>query len=198
MEDASNIPGYTYGTPEVAHSPVTLDDLAKLEQAVGLTDEDRRYLHMAGDVLEDQAEQVVDAWRAIIAKQPHLACYFLDPDGKPDEAYKAAVKRRFVRWVTDACRRPHDRSWLDYQEEIGLRHTQAKKNQTDNAGVVAPHIHLRYLLAFTAIATETIKPFLATKGHTSNDVERMHGAWCKSLMLHIALWSRPYVKDGAW
>ena len=37
-----DIPGYTYGTEAVAKSPVTLEELAKLEQAVGLTDEDRR------------------------------------------------------------------------------------------------------------------------------------------------------------
>ncbi len=58
------IPGYTYGTEAVAKSPVTPDELAKLEQAVGLTDEDWRYL-LAGDVLQDQAEAVVDCGRGI-------------------------------------------------------------------------------------------------------------------------------------
>lgn len=34
------IPGYTFGTEAMAKSPVTPEELAKLEQAVGLTDED--------------------------------------------------------------------------------------------------------------------------------------------------------------
>jgi Protoglobin len=125
------IRGYTYGTEAVPKSPVTPEELAQLEKVVGLTDEDRRYLLWAGDVLEDQAEAAVDHWRGIIGQQPYLAFYSLGPDGKPDEAYKVAVKRRFVRWVLDTCRRPHDQVWLDYQEEIGLRHTRAKKNHTD-------------------------------------------------------------------
>jgi hypothetical protein len=32
------------------------------------------------------------------------------------------VKRRFVQWVIDTCARPRDAAWLNYQEEIGLRH----------------------------------------------------------------------------
>jgi len=176
---------------------VTPEELAKLEQAVGLTDEDRRYLRQAGEVLEDQTEAVVDCWRGIIAQQPHLAVYSLGPDGRPDEAYKVAVKRRFVQWVLDTCRRPHDQAWLDYQEEIGLRHTRAKKNRTDNAQT-PPHIPLRYVLAFTATMNATIRPFLAKKGRSPEEVERMHEAWCKAVMLQITLWSRSYTKEQDW
>lgn len=190
----ADIPGYSYGSAAVAKSPVALEELAKLEQAVGLTDEDRRYLRMAGDVLEDQAEAVVDCWRGIIGQQPHLAFYSQGPDA---EAYKVAVKRRFVQWVLDTCRRPHDKAWLDYQEEIGLRHTRVKKNLTDNAQT-PPHIPLRYVLAFTANMNATIRPFLAKKGHAAEDVDRMHEAWCKAVMLQVTLWSRAYAKDGDW
>jgi hypothetical protein len=55
--------------------------------------------------------------------------WFVEPNGKPDDEYKASVKRRFVQWVIDAAVRPHDRDWLNYQQEIGLRHTPAKKNR---------------------------------------------------------------------
>jgi len=79
----ADIPGYTYGTEAVSKSPVTLDELAKLEQAVGLTDEDRRCLRLAGAVLEDQAEEVVDYWRGTIAQQPHLALYSLGLTASP-------------------------------------------------------------------------------------------------------------------
>ena len=64
--------------------------------------------------------------------------------------YKAKVKKRFVQWVLDACFGHHDQAWLDCQEEIGLRHTPEKKNQTDGAHTpaVAP---LRYLIAFGTV-----------------------------------------------
>ena len=44
---ATNIPGYTYGTPAVAKSPVSLDDFAKLKQASLFGDDDVRYLKMS-------------------------------------------------------------------------------------------------------------------------------------------------------
>ncbi len=93
MNDSTDIPGYDYGA--AAKSPVTIDELAKLKEAASLTEEDRHYLTLAGEVLSDQAENLVDAWRARIGAQEHLAKWFYGPDGKPDEDYKAAVKRRF-------------------------------------------------------------------------------------------------------
>ncbi len=81
----------------------------------------------------DEGENLVDAGRARIGAQEHLAKWFYGPDGKPDEDYKTAVKRRFVQWVNDTCSRPYDQAWLNYQEEIGLRHTPDKKNTADDA-----------------------------------------------------------------
>jgi hypothetical protein len=37
-------------------------------------------------------KKMVDSWRPIIGAQPHLAKWFLAPNGKPDDDYKAAVK----------------------------------------------------------------------------------------------------------
>jgi len=42
------------------------------------------------------------------------------------------------------------------------------------------------------VINETIKPYLAAKGHSVEEVDKMHRAWCKSLQLQLALWSRPY------
>jgi hypothetical protein len=189
------IPGYDYS--RVAPSPVTLSELRALEHTVGWTAQDAEALKMAAAVLSDQAEALVDSWRAQIGAQPHLAKWFVGPDGKPDEAYKAAVKKRFVQWVIDTCTRPRDQAWLDYQEEIGLRHTPAKKNETEQAQTpeVVP---LRYLIAFTAPVVLGAKDFLATKGHDARDIERMHAAWTKSVLLAIALWSRPYTSGELW
>lgn len=189
------IPGYDY--LRVAHSPVTLSDLRALEQSVGWTAQDAEALKMAADVVSDQADAMVDSWRAQIGAQPHLAKWFVGPDGKPDEAYKAAVKKRFVQWVIDTCTRPRDQAWLDYQEEIGLRHTPAKKNKTEKAQT-PELVPLRYLIAFTAPVVLGAKDFLAKKGHSAQDIDRMHAAWTKSVLLEIALWSRPYTSDELW
>ena len=191
------IPGYTYGEATTARSPLSLNDLQRLEQTATLSQQDQHYLAMAGDVLESQAEELVNTWRNVIAEQPHLARAFASEDGAIDEAYKTAVKRRFVRWVIDTCRRPRDRDWLDYQEEIAQRHTSAKKNATDN-GNTAPFVPLRYLLAFGAVIVTTVRPFLARKGASHQDVERMQNAWTKAVFLQLALWSRAYVMNWEW
>src|ERR1041384_2856404 len=129
---AFSIPGYDYGQPTAAHSPVTLEELRQIEISAGWSDEDAAVLQRHAELFQNHAEQMVDSWRSVIASQPHLAKWFFGPDGKPDDEYKAKVKKRFVQWVLDACFRPHDQAWLDYQEEIGLRHTPEKKNKKDS------------------------------------------------------------------
>jgi hypothetical protein len=109
---------------------------------------------MAGEVLADQADAMVTAWRTQIGEHPHLAIYSAHPDGTPDSEYSAASKPRFVQWVFDACTHPFDQAWLDYQHEIGLRHTREAKNRTDGADSV-DHIPMRYLLASTAVVITT-------------------------------------------
>jgi hypothetical protein len=191
---AREIPGYTYGTPEAAKSPIALGDLELLKKTVNFTEEDQRYLRMAGEVLANQTEEVVKKWRGVIAANPHLAQYSLGPEGKPDAHYSADSGLRFRQWVLDTCFRHYDQDWLNYQQEIALRHTSLKKNQTDHVESAA-YIPLRYLIAFTAVINDAIKPFLGAQGHSPDEVESMHRAWCKSVQLQIALWSEPYA-DG--
>jgi hypothetical protein len=193
------IPGYTYGSADVAASPVTLHDLDLLKQCIGWTDEDVRYLRMAGEVLNDQAEEMVKRWRSILAEYPHLAHYALGPHGESLPDYSCDSGLRFQQWIRDTCSRPYDQDWLNYQQEIALRHTSLKKNATDGANS-APFVPLRYLLAFAAVVNETTRPFLAAKGHPAAEVEKMHSAWCKSVMLQVTLWSQPYttVATGEW
>lgn len=190
---AVNIAGYTYGS--VAPSPVTLKDFEELKKAVLFTAEDEKYLKMAGEVLKDQIEAVLDLWYGFVGSHPHLVYYFSGPDGKPDANYLAAVRKRFGQWILDTCNRPYDQMWLNYQHEIGLRHHRTKKNKTDNVRSV-PNVPLRYLIAFIYPITATIKPFLAKKGHSPDEVDKMHQAWFKSVTLQVALWSYPYAKDG--
>ncbi len=190
---AVNIPGYTYGS--ASQSPVTLKELEELKKAVLFSAEDEKYLKMAGEVLKDQIDAVLDLWYGFVGSHPHLVYYFSGPDGKPDANYLEAVRKRFGQWILDTCNRPYDQTWLNYQHEIGLRHHRTKKNKTDNVRSV-PHVPLRYLIAFIYPITATIKPFLAKKGHSPDEVDKMHQAWFKSVTLQVALWSYPYAKDG--
>jgi Protoglobin len=193
----SSIPGYDYDRPGIAHSPVTLDELRALEASAGWSEDDAKTLQRHGQIFKDHAEQMVDAFRAVIALQPNLAKWFFGPDGKPDDQYKARVRARFAQWVLDACFRPHDQTWLDYQEEIGLRHTPAKKNQTDQTHT-PPVVPMRYLVAFASVVTVSARKFFVERGISGDELQKLQDAWARTVQLHITLWSRPYVKDGLW
>ena len=192
----TSIPGYSYGAATVPHSPISLEEFALLKQAALFTDEDAQYLRMSYDVLKDQVEDVLDVWYGFVASHPHLVYYFSrKSDGQPDGQYLAAVRKRFGQWILDTAAANYDQKWLDYQYEIGLRHHRAAKNKTDNAPSVEI-IHYRYLPTFIYPITATLKPFLAKKGHSAADVEGMHQAWVKSVILQVTLWSQPYMKEG--
>jgi len=189
---AEHIFGYTYGSAEVAMSPVSMRELEELKISVGFREEDERYLRQAGEVLADQTEQVVLHWRSgIIASIPNLARHSRTPEGEALPDYLAKSNLRFQQWILDTCLRPYDQDWLNYQQEIALRHTSLKKNKIDGVRST-PYVPLRDIVAFIAVINETIKPYLATKGHSPSDVDKMHQAWCKSLQLQLALWTRPY------
>jgi hypothetical protein len=186
-----HVAGYDYGAKELATSPVSMKELDQLKQTITFDSEDERYLRMAGEVLKDQTDSIVMLWRGVISSTPHLAIYFKDAQGNPDEQYKEKVKERFKQWIMDLCTKPYDQDWLNYQHEIGLRHMHAKKNQTDNADA-PPYIPMRHMLGFTAVVNDTIKPFLARKGHSLGVIEKMHKAWSKAVLLHVTLWTRAY------
>src|SRR5918999_6246722 len=56
------IPGYAYGSDEAARSPVSTEELDLLKQTVLFSDQDRDALRLAGEVLEDQVEPLLDVW----------------------------------------------------------------------------------------------------------------------------------------
>lgn len=192
---AASIAGYDYG--KLQRSPVTLDDFKRLQSVVGFTDDDLRSLRRAGELLADEAEALVDGWRKVIGSQEHLSEWFAGPDGKPDDDYKAAVKPRFVQWVVDTFKRPFDQNWLDYQEEIALRHTPAKKNKTDEVEA-PPLVPLRYLLAFAVPVLADVRKHLLRKNLPVDEIEKLHAAWTKAVILTLTLWSRPYTKEDWW
>jgi hypothetical protein len=190
------VPGYTYGTPAAAKSPLTPADLAKLMRVMLFGDADVAALRQSWPVLEPQVEAVLDVWYGFVGSTPELAVYFTDrATGQLDPGYLAAVRRRFARWIEDTATADYDQTWLDYQYEIGLRHHRAKKNRTD--GARGPElIHARYLSALTIPVVTTLKPFLANAGHTPEQVDAMHAAWVKSVLLQTILWTQPYIPAG--
>src|SRR5271163_1295704 len=189
---SENIHGYTYGLGEVAASPVSLRELEDLKVSVGFTDEDERSLKLAGEVLANQTSQIVTHWRSgIIAGIPNLARHSRTPEGEAIPDYLAKSGLRFQQWILDTCLRPYDQEWIDYQQEIALRHTSLKKNKVDGVRSTA-YVPLRDIIAFIAVMNETIKPYLAARGNSAEEVDKMHRAWCKSLQMQLALWAGPY------
>lgn len=193
---APAIPGYAYGQKSLAKAPYTLQDLESLKKTLLFTDEDVRYLRMSKAILADQTEAILDVWYGFVASTPELVAYFKhNKTGAPDGAYLDAVRKRFGQWILDTADANYNQAWLDYQYEIGMRHTAPKKNQTDKADS-APSVNFRYLSALTIPVTTTLKPFLAKKGASAADVDKMHAAWVKSVLMQTILWSYPYVREG--
>jgi Protoglobin len=190
----TDIPGYTYGTDAVPRSPVSLDELKLLQATLLLGEDDLAALRRSHDILAPQVEEILDVWYGFVGANPHLLAAFTGPDGQPDQAYLAAVRRRFGRWILDTARADYDQAWLDYQHEIGLRHTGRGKNRTDGVAA-ADHVPLRYVLALLVPITTTLKPFLAKGGAAPDEVEAMQQAWVKAVLLQVILWSHPYVRD---
>ncbi|MFN3995238.1 MAG: protoglobin domain-containing protein [bacterium] len=190
------IPGYEYG--KVQQAPYSIEEFELLKKTLLFTEEDVKYLKMAGEVLEDQIDEVLDLWYGYVGSHPHLVYYFTDKNsGQPINEYLSNVRKRFGQWIRDLTKGDYDQNWLNYQYEIAIRHHKSKKNKTDNVNSVE-HIPLRYLIAFIFPITFTIKPFLAKKGNTAEEVEKMYNAWFKAVVLSVILWSYPYAKDGEW
>jgi hypothetical protein len=167
-------------------------ELDSLKITAGFTEEDQRYLQLAGEVLRDQTKEIVAHWRSgIIAGIPNLARHSRTLDGNPIPEYLANSNLRFEQWILDTCLRPYDQDWINYQQEIALRHTSLKKNQVDGVRST-PYVPLRDVIAFVPVMNETIKPYLAAKGNSAEEVDKMHQAWCKSMQLQLALWVGPY------
>jgi hypothetical protein len=192
--ETGTIPGYAYGSRDLERSPVGAEDVQLLKATLLWSEEDERNLRMAGEVLADQVDDVLELWYGYVGSHPHLVRYFAGADGQPIPEYLDRVRARFAQWVRDVCERPYDDAWRDYQHEIALRHTAAKKNQTD-AVDASREIPLRYMIAFVFPITATMRDFLAAKGHQPAEVDGMHTAWFKAVVLHVCLWARPYASE---
>ncbi len=189
-----NIKGYDFGQSYLEISPITLDELELLKKTLLWTDEDTRYLRMAGEILSGQIDEILDLWYGYVGSNEHLVYFFTD-GGNPILEYLDAVRQRFGQWIKDICLKDYDQKWLDYQYEIAKRHHKIKKNQTDGVHSV-PFVNFRYMVAFIYPITFTIKPFLSKMGHSLSEVESMYNAWFKAVVLTVTTWCYPYVKEG--
>ena len=190
----TNIPGYTHGS--AAPSPITLAEFETMKKTALFGDDDVRALRLSLGVVQDQVEAILDVWYGFVGSQPQLLASFSGrSDGQPLGDYLGAVRKRFGQWILDTARAEYDQTWLDYQHEIGRRHHRAAKNRTDGADS-SPIVPFRDLFALIFPVSFTLRPFLAKKGHSAEQVEQMHQAWLKSCLLQLTLWSHPYVKDG--
>ena len=196
MNQTTSIPGYAYGQAGLMRSPVSLSDFDLLKKTTLFGDDDVKYLRLSQEVLRGQTDVILDVWYGFVGSNPHLVHYFTNKsNGQPNSDYLAAVRKRFAQWILDTAAANYDQAWLDYQHEIGLRHTRAKKNRTDAVAVV-DIVHFRYLPALIYPVTATLKPFLTKGGHAPDEVDKMHQAWIKSVLMQVILWSHPYIKDG--
>lgn len=186
------LPGYTYGDKALATSPVTMEDLELLKKTVLFTEEDAEWLRKSRAVLEPQAETILDTWYGFVGSHPHLLYYFNNDKGAPDTEYLTRVRGRFIQWIFDTTDANYDQAWLDYNYEIGRRHHRIGKNVVD--GATGPdHINYRYMVAFIYPITATLKPFLQNSDYSPEEVDKMHQAWTKSVIMQVILWTYPYV-----
>ena len=182
--------------PVLARSPLDLEDLQLLQGSLLFGPDDVEALRMSLPLVERQAEQILDVWYGFVGSTPQLVRYFGHPQtGAPNPEYLARVRERFHEWILVTAGANYAQGWLDLQYEIGLRHHTTKKNRTDGVEA-APIVHFRYLPALVYPVTATLRPFLESGDHSAEEVERMHQAWIKSVLLQSILWSYPYVRDG--
>jgi hypothetical protein len=193
MEKAT-IPGYRMGDP--AFPPSTLDDaaLARLCEALLLTDDDREALREAKAIVEPHIEELLDVWYGFVGSHDFLLRYFSTAEG-PHHEYLARVRARFGQWVRDVLSADFGPAWRAYQAEVGRRHA-GSKNQTDGVVGAPPVVHFRYMVALVAPIVLTMRPFLARGARDAKHLERMHDAWLKGVLLSLSLWSEAYVRDG--
>ncbi|MFE3191530.1 protoglobin domain-containing protein [Nocardia sp. NPDC059240] len=187
--------GYTYDSAELAPSPLSLGELAQLQNSLLWSPDDAAALRRAGEILVPQTDRILDVWYGFVGAHPHLVATFAGADGQPDPAYLAAVRARFGQWIADVCTREYDANWLAYQDEIARRHHTSGKNRTDGVDSPATHIPLRHLIAFIVPITVTIREFLAATGAPATEVDVMYHAWFKAITLSATLWARPYSPD---
>ena len=148
-EGRGEIAGYEFGTRSVVRSPLGIEDLDLLKQTVLFGEEDEEHLRMAGDVLEDQVEDVLDVTRMLAS----------DPDGLREHESKAL--ELLLPYLFDANLRPHRLSTFGSADRTMHWNLMGEGNQgSTRVGYVWPHhpFHQSYLQVVRRVLGELKEP----------------------------------------
>lgn len=190
----SKPPGYAFGDASLPPAPISAEAFDAMKEAALFDQSDVEALRRSRAILEPQTEAILDVWYGFVGSKPFLLEHFSSPQtGAPQPEYLARVRERFAKWIVDTADAEYGSQWLQWQLEIGRRHHRVGKNRTDSADSSAI-IPFRYLILLAQPIVATLRPFLEAGGTPTAEVDVMHDAWRKSVLLQVTLWSHPYVR----
>jgi hypothetical protein len=163
--------------------------LVRLKRMLLFTNEDEQYLIMAGAILAEHTEDILNNWYDYILKNNYLAFYFTR-DGAPDLDYLQSLRPHFRQWITDMCTRQEGNTWWQFEERIAAQ-LQLKPSSGGDDMAPLPMEYLRYLSTFIYPVAEAGRPYLSRHGHPAAEVERMQQAWFKAISFSVLLWVYP-------
>jgi hypothetical protein len=74
----------------------------QLRKSALFSEEELVYLRMSEDLLKDDVEDLLDAWRGVVFDVPYLSAYYEDPQThQVDTEYAKAVRKRFGQQVEE-------------------------------------------------------------------------------------------------
>ena len=54
------------------------------------------------------------------------------------------------------------------------------------------------MLVFIVPVTQAAWPLLQKSGLSADEIDQIHVAWTKAVVLSVTLWTAPYAKEGLW
>ncbi len=171
-------------------SPPAAEELDLLKQMVLFSADDERALGRVWKVLAGRSDDYLDVLLGLTAAHPRLQRALTGLDGDLPAARLETARAGFRRWLATTCARPYDPSW------VARLYAAVGADEAGGWGGAAPGF--RYLNLLVYPLTATVRPFLAGGGHDGGDIERMHQAWMKSMILQATLLGRGYVPEERW
>lgn len=169
--------------PPVHINPdLQLRDLLLLKRMLLFTLDDERYLNMAGDLLADQTETILDHWYAHFKTHPYAGLGI--GTGEPEMASLEGLRLSFRQWLHTLCHPPARQDWL---QQLHTRIPGPLPDQLLGDMPRLPAAFLRYLVLFIYPITHASRAFLA--GHAES--LQLEQAWFKAISLSTVLWLWP-------
>jgi len=190
------VPGYTFG--QVSRAPISEKDLQLMLDSVLWTKEDEDNRKVLGDIFKKHMKEILDAIVNYVGSREYLLYYFKDKSGTTTiTEYVSNSVGRIAQWILDCCYRPLDQKFIDYQYEIGLRHTPLKKGKADNVQTV-DLVHARYMVTFIFPFTAALKPFIQKEVEDFVLADKLYHTWFKLVTVCASIYIYPFVKEGWW